>query len=379
MLVVGGELHAPEPLGRQSLLALHGRIAQVGAIDRAKVEALGLELELIDAAGGLVTPGFIDPHEHLLGGSGERGFATQTPELQFSEIAAAGITSVVGCLGVDTTMKTMPGLLAKAKALREEGLAAWLWSGGYDVPPTTLMGSVRDDLLFIDEVIGAGEIAIADARAMDPDVHELARIVSDAHVGGLLSRKAGRTHFHVGHGDDRLKLLRALVEDCNIDAAWLYPTHISRSEALVREAVELARRGAWVDIDTVQQDLHRWLRFYLDNGGPFERLTASSDAAATAPGNLSEQVRSCMREHGWTPQQVLPLVTTHAAAALALPRKGRLAAGFDADLLVLRPGTLEIDTVLAQGRVLVRDGRLLRRERFLDESNRRLELRGLKA
>jgi len=39
-----------------------------------------------------VTPGFIDPHEHLLGVSGEEGFATQTPEISVSEIICAGIT-----------------------------------------------------------------------------------------------------------------------------------------------------------------------------------------------------------------------------------------------------------------------------------------------
>ena len=58
------------------------------------------------------------------------------------EVVTAGITTVVGCLGVDTTTKTMTGLLAKAKAFKEEGLSAYLYSGGYDVPPVTLTGTV---------------------------------------------------------------------------------------------------------------------------------------------------------------------------------------------------------------------------------------------
>jgi hypothetical protein len=53
-----------------------------------------------------------------MGGGGEEGFATQTPEIHLTEIVRAGITTVVGTLGVDTTMKTMAGLLAKAKALK---------------------------------------------------------------------------------------------------------------------------------------------------------------------------------------------------------------------------------------------------------------------
>src|SRR5205085_3581411 len=114
---------------------------------------------------------------------GEQGFSSQTPEVRLAEVVRAGITTVVGCLGVDTTMKTMAGLLARAKALTEEGLTALVWTGGYNVPPTTILSSVRDDILFIAEVVGAGEIAISDDRATEPSPAELARLVSDAHVG----------------------------------------------------------------------------------------------------------------------------------------------------------------------------------------------------
>lgn len=377
VLILGAELHAPEPLGRRDVLVLGGRIARIApAIASADVAALGLEVDTLDAHGRWLVPGFIDVHEHLLGGSGESGFASQTPEIQFSELVTAGITSVVGTLGVDTAMKTMPGLLAKVKALREEGLAAWCWSGGYNVPPTTIMGSLRDDLLFIDEVVGAGEIAIADARSTDPDAHELARLVNDCHVGGMLSRKCGRTHFHVGPRKKRLAVLRTLIDDFEVEPAWLYPTHASRSEALMLEAVDLAQRGAFVDIDTVQQDLHRWLGVYLAHGGPAAQLTASSDASITRPGHVVEQVLGCIREHGYTPSQALPLATTHAARAMALPRKGRVAVGCDADLVLLEPGSLAVTDVLAAGRALLRDGPLLQHERFLADSDRHLALHG---
>src|SRR3982751_2379700 len=185
-------------MGRQDVLLADGKVASVGTGNAAAIEATGLGLETIDANGCIVTPGLIDPHEHLLGGSGERGFATQTPEIAFSEVVQGGITTVVGCLGVDTTTKTLPGLLARAKAFNEEGITAFIYSGGYDVPPVTLTGSVRTDMLMVAEVIGAGEVAIADARSTAPTLDELDRLVRDAYVGGLLSRKCGITHFHVG-------------------------------------------------------------------------------------------------------------------------------------------------------------------------------------
>src|SRR4051794_41115361 len=177
IVIHGGELYGPQPLGRQSVLVAAERIAAIGEVDREALDRLKVECETIDATGCLVTPGFIDPHEHLLGGSGEEGFATQTPEIGFDEVVTAGITTVVGCLGTDTTTKTSAGLLAKAKAFQEQGLTTLLWSGGYNVPPVTLTGSLRTDMLFVNEIIGAGEIAISDRRSSAPRIHELARIV----------------------------------------------------------------------------------------------------------------------------------------------------------------------------------------------------------
>src|SRR4051812_15682413 len=139
ILIENGEVYASERCGPASVLLAGERVLKVGDVDRRALDRLADDYDVIDAPGCVVTPGLIDPHEHLLGGSGESGFSSQTPEIFLSEIVTAGITTVVGCLGVDTTMKTLPGLLARAKALREEGLTAYLWTGGYNVPPTTVL------------------------------------------------------------------------------------------------------------------------------------------------------------------------------------------------------------------------------------------------
>ena len=379
-LVENALVHSPTPLGRKSLLVANGAIARSGDVDRRALDTLGVEYEVIDGTGCVLTPGIVDPHQHLLGGSGEKGFSSQTPEFFLSEIVRWGITTVVGTLGVDTTMKTLPGLLGKVKALREEGLSAYMWTGGYNVPPTTVMGSVRDDVLFIDEVIGTGEVAISDVRATDPHPRELAKLVHDSYVGGLLSRKAGVTHFHVGEGPRRLQCLRELLDEriFQVDAGWLYPTHVSRTEALMLEAIELTRAGANVDIDVVQEDFARWLRFYLDHGGDPARLTASSDASITSPRTLFEQMCKAVVEHRFMLEQVLPHFTSNAARILKLANKGEVAVGRDADLLIMREGGLEITHVIARGRTMVRDGSVCVEERFVEESNRRISIDGRK-
>jgi beta-aspartyl-dipeptidase (metallo-type) len=320
----------------------------------------------------------IDPHEHLLGGSGEEGFSSQTPEIFLRELAVAGVTTVVGCLGVDTTTKTMPGLLARAKALDEEGLTAFIWSGGYNVPPTTITGSIRDDLIFIDEVIGAGEIAISDNRATEPAIEELARLVSDVYVGGMLSGKSGVTHIHVGDHPKGLSPLRALVENHAVEPEWLYPTHIDRSRELTREAAAFTRLGAFVDIDMTEENLHGHLRRFIEDGGDLNRLTVSSDAAIASPRTLYDQMRKCVVEHGFALERVLHLATANTARVLKLDRKGRLEEGRDADAVILRRNTLEITHVFARGKLLIRGGEIVVTENFLARSNRRISLYGRK-
>src|SRR3954451_12408462 len=372
----GGEIYGPRPIGRSDLLIAADKVVRIGDVDLRAIEQCGLGLETIEAENCLVVPGFIDPHEHLLGGSDEKGWASQTPEIALSEIVSGGITTVVGCLGTDTTTKTMPGLLAKAKAFNDEGLTAYIYSGGYNVPPITLTGSVRTDMLFVPEVIGAGEIAISDARSTEPSDGELARLVRDAYVGGLLTGKSGITHFHVGSGKKRLRSVRNLLDDYEIEPSSLYPTHMDRSEELMLEAIELSRRGVTVDLDTVGRELPRWMSFYLEHGGDPSHLTLWSDAAITSPRAVWEQIRTCVLQHGMSFEALLPMVTSNTASVLKLLSKGHLSEGANADVVVLRKESLDIVEVLARGRRFVRNGQLAFRESFLHESNREIRLHG---
>jgi beta-aspartyl-dipeptidase (metallo-type) len=377
-LIEGGRVYAPEPCGVASVLLADGHVGKVGDIDRGALERLGADHEVIDARGCIVAPALIDPHVHLLGGSGETGFSTQTPEFFISELVQNGITTVVGTLGVDTTMKTMAGLLAKVKALKEHGLNAFCWTGGYDLPPASILSSVRDDILFIDEVIGAGEIAISDTRGLPHEPRELARVAVHAHVGGMLAQKAGLVHVHVGEGDRRLAPLRSVLDEFDVEADWFYPTHIERSEKLMGEAVHLAQKGGMpADVDVVERDLHRWLRWWRDHGGPPHLLTVSSDASMNHPAVMQE-LRDCVLNHGFTLEQVLPLATRNTARILKLREKGELRKGCAGDILLLEEGSLEIVHVLSHGKFVVRDGRVVEREAWLADSDRSVRLEGEK-
>jgi beta-aspartyl-dipeptidase (metallo-type) len=354
-------------------LAAGGRIEHLGELDRDALPA-ALEVETLDAAGCWVTPGLLDVHQHLTGGSGERGFASQTPPIPAGELWRGGITAVVGTLGVDTTTRTMPALLAAVKALREEGLAAWCWAGGYDARPLT--GSLRDDLVLVDETLGIGELAISDRRAVELTPGELARLATDCHVAGILAGKAGVLHLHVGEGSRRLAPLRDVLERYDVEPSWLYPTHVERDEELMAEAVELTHRGMAVDVDVWERDLPRWVRFYRDHGGDPALLTASSDAGSKSPGGLLDQLRACVHDGVVELPEALALATSNPARVLRRKAIGELAPGRRADVLVIEKGSLELRHVVCAGEVVVRDGRQVRREAFLAGSDRTIELRG---
>jgi beta-aspartyl-dipeptidase (metallo-type) len=218
-----------------------------------------------------------------------------------------------------------------------------------------------DDIVIIDKVIGTGEVAIADYRWITPRLHELATVVTETMLGGMMGGKAGVTHFHVGSGKERLSVLHELLDNYEMPAACLYATHINRNEALLDDAAKLARRGAYVDMDTTEEKLAEHLQYYREHGGPLAQLTVSSDAHTPggSPAKLYRQFVACVRDEALPLPDVLPLFTRNTAQVLKLPDKGTLAEGKEADVLVLDKESLELVHVFGKGRQFIKDRELI--------------------
>ncbi len=384
-LIRGGQVFAPEPLGTKDVLLAGGVIEAVADPGRLKID--GLDPEVVDAAGKSVLPGLIDPHVHILGGGGEGGPATRAPEIRVEDIVASGVTTVIGCLGTDGVTRHMTSLLAKARALDIEGVSTFIFAGSYDVPVRTLTGSVRSDLILIDKVIGAGEIAVSDHRSSQPAFDEIARLAAECRVGGMLGGKAGVLHLHLGDGPRGLELLFRLIRETEIPVTQVIPTHVSRNPGLFDQALDWVAAGGSVDI-TVGPDplpsepdvtFEDAVAAFGRRGLPLTRMTASSDGNGSMPvfdaaGRLQRLTIATEKDllrkfrevvsKGLLPlEAAVRVFATNAADFYKLGRKGRIDPGRDADLLVL-DGDLGLVDVFARGRRMMASGRLLARGTF---------------
>jgi beta-aspartyl-dipeptidase (metallo-type) len=288
--LINAEVYAPEALGVRSLLIGGGKVLWMGAKSLELPAALKAEAETIDLEGRRLIPGLIDGHVHVCGGGGEASFRTRVPPLPLSRFTAAGITMVVGLLGTDDVARGPRELLATVYGLREDGLNAYALAGGYHLPAATLTGSLRSDLVFLEALIGVGELAISDHRSSQPRLDELLRVAADAHVAGLMTGKAGILHLHLGDGARGLELVRQALATSELPARLFNPTHVNRRRALFDEAVALARQGCVVDITAFPvadgEDAYsapEALARYLDSDAPAGNVTVSSDAGGCLP------------------------------------------------------------------------------------------------
>ena len=369
-LIRNADVHAPQPLGRHDLLLGGGKLLAMETRLDAPVGATVMNVE-----GRIVCPGFVDSLVHVSGGGGEGGFATRTRALTDPRDAfRAGITTVIGALGTDDVTRSLADLLAAARALGEQGLTAYALSGSYRVPVTTLTGSIRSDLVLIPDMIGVGEVAIADHRGSHPGVDELARVAADARVGGMLAGKRGLVLVHVGDAEEGLRILHEISDRHPMPPSQWHPTHINRHAGLLAQARGWVERGGSVDITASTTDAlvaagdiraGDALARLLQQGLPASRITMSSDGHASLPhfdaagallaidvaplDSLHGALVEAVLTHGVPFTTVLETVTRSPAALWGLPAKGQVRLGADADLLVLEPGTLAVAMTFAGG------------------------------
>jgi beta-aspartyl-dipeptidase (metallo-type) len=386
ILIQQGQVFAPEPLGKKDILILGSKIGAVKEPGLIRIE--GLDVQVVNASEKIVIPGFVDSHVHLLGGGGEGGPATRAPEIAVEDIISWGVTTVIGCLGTDGTTRHMESLLAKARGLEAEGITTYIYSGSYHIPVVTITGSVLSDLILIDKVVGAGEIAISDHRSSQPTFDEIARLAAECRVGGMLGGKAGILHLHLGDGPRKLEMLFKLIKETEIPPTQVIPTHVNRNRDLLKDAIELILQGGYIDLtagiepaakDSSEISIGEAVKMCLKKQAPLDHITVSSDSNGSLPvfdekgilvgltlateKSLLENFRLLVQKKILSLQDALQLFSTNPARFYKLSQKGEIKVGRDADL-ILFDKDFNLTDSFARGRMMISEGKLIAKGTF---------------
>lgn len=375
LIIRNADVYSPDHEGRRDVLICGGKIEWIAE----SIPDLPDRCQVIDGEGFRLVPGLIDNHVHVTGGGGEGSFYTRTPEIQLSELLLSGITTVMGLIGTDGMTRSAENLYAKTRALNEEGITAYMFTGAYGHPGPTITGEADRDIVFIDEVLGL-KLAISDHRAPNVSLDELIRIASKTRVAGMLSNKPGVVVLHMGDAESGLKPVMKAVEQTAVPIKIFRPTHVNRNTNLLEEGYEFTGRGGYIDLTCGIEGQPKpgdCAAEAKKRGLPLDHITFSSDGHGSwsnyAPdGTLLEigvsgvasiykEMKRMVQELGMGLEEALPYLTSNVAKALEIyPRKGCIREGADADMLLLNEN-LEIDTVIAKGTLMMQGQELLRR------------------
>jgi beta-aspartyl-dipeptidase (metallo-type) len=376
-LIKHTNLYNPEALGTKDILIANNKIVAI----EDNLSRFESDATVYDAEGKITTPGFIDQHVHVIGAGGKDGYASMTPEVNLSDFIACGTTTFCSLLGTDGTARNIRSLYAKVKALDQEGITGYMFSGYYGMDTVTITDSIQGDMIFIDKVLGV-KIAISDIRSSYPSAIDLVRKLRDIRVGGMIGHKKGILHLHLGNLPSKMDVLFELVNDFHFPIEHISPTHVGRTKELFEQAMEFAKLGGMIDITTGASkytDPYKAVLYALENEVNIDYITFSTDGHAgltkfndqgdaigvrKAPvdTNLKEVV-ALIQKGGVAISDAVKLITTNPAKNLGLNHKGKIEVGCDADICCFNKD-LELTDVFAKGQHMMKNKEILIKGNF---------------
>ncbi|PSM52050.1 isoaspartyl dipeptidase [Campylobacter blaseri] len=377
LLLKNANLYAPAYMGMNDVLVGGGKILAIGENLDFNIK----ELEIYNLDGRILTPGLIDQHVHITGGGGEAGYHSRTPEIKLSDITKYGTTTLVGTLGTDGCTRSLENLYSKAKALEYEGISTFIHTGSYATPSVTFTDSITKDLVLIDKVIGV-KIAMSDNRSSYPTDEEIIKILAQIRIGGMISKKGGILHIHMGGLETKLDFIFRILKDFSFPINYFSPTHCARTKELFDECLKFQKLGGFIDITTGGSKfapLDEVIAYGIENGLKLDMISMSSDGNGSVPkfdenGNLVgygcascesnlKTLQTIVKNKILDIEKAISLMTKNVASFLNLHHKGEIKVGNDADFASF-DNELNLYDVIARGEFCIKDGRICKKGFF---------------
>ena len=375
LLIKNANIYAPQALGQKDLLIGGGKILAIeDQIDSNKA------FTVWDAQGKTMTPGLVDQHIHIIGAGGKHGFSSMTPEISMTDLISCGSTTVVGLLGTDGSTRGIKTLYAKAKSLEMEGVTAYMYTGYFGLEPMHITSNVQDEMIFIDKVLGC-KIAISDVRSSYPTDLELLHLLRQVRVGGMIAKKKGILHIHLGALNSKIDTLLRIVKDHEFPIENISPTHMARTKDLIDQGIVFAKMGGMIDISTGGTNYiepYKAIQYALDQGAGIDYLTFSSDGNAgldkkDANGKLIGFKRASFQlnleqavkliQDGLSISDAFKIVSSNPAKNLGLSQKGEIEIGRDADFCFFDE-SFQLTEVFSGGKQMMDEGKVIAKNSF---------------
>ncbi len=194
----------------------------------------------------------------------------------------------------------------------------------------------------------------------------------------MLSGKAGVVLIHMGDGSEGLNLIEKITVETDIPITTMIPTHVNRSEKLLKGAFNYVEKGGTIDLTCGLYEDRSPSKAVLrakKEGVPLENILISSDGygswsnydkdgnileiGVSSVGSLYKEFRTMVKDFNFDIEKALKFYTSNPAKALKLdPKKGNILEGSDADLIIIDKN-IEIQTVIANGKIMVEDGEVI--------------------
>lgn len=354
---------ADEIVEQGAVLVREGRIVAVGPRDAVEAQAAPDE-ERLSYAGGTLMPGMIDCHVHLVFDAGPEVVATlqqrEDDELlgdmrsRCAQLRSSGVTTVRDLgdrNGLAATLATEieqgktagPRIVSAGAPMTPPGGHCWFLGGevhGVEEIRETVRRNVEAGADVIKAMVTGGGLTPGGAATWESQftAAELDALVGEAHEAGL------PVAAHA-HGTDGIAAAVQAGADTIEHCTWMTDDGFDLREDVLEQIVS---RGIHI-CPTVSPNWQMLPRFFgeerADTMFDLVRRTAEAGASVIAGTDAGVQragfdglARSlAFYAHLGIPNaRILDMATTEAARALRLEdRTGRLAPGYDADLLVV--------------------------------------------